>query len=340
VDDLRQRELTAVEQSPDGGDGGEGLVVVTFRSWKRVAVGVDVGLPSVGCGQQRDLLLILDNMEQVLDARGFVADLLAATAGPRILVTSRSPLHLSWEQEFPVPPLPVPGRGSVASAAAVAGCESVRLFAARAAASVPGFTVTDENAAAITGIAQRLDGLPLPIELAAAWVKLLPPAVILARLEHSLGLLVNARRDVPDRQRTLRATIAWSYELLTEAAKRLLAVCSVSGWHRPGHPRDRLRRGGRPAPTCVGGPGGVGRPQPAPAGGYGIGVGREVRNVETVREFAAEQLAQLPGHERVRAAHASAFWDLATDLARPPSWPQRAGLDRLEGEHEPHPSPR
>src|SRR5436190_13719280 len=105
----------------------------------------------------------MDNMEQVLAARGFVADLLAATARPRILVTSRSPLHLSWEQEFPVPPLGVPGRGSAVSAASVAGCESVRLFAARAAASVPGFAVTGENAAAIAGITQHLDGLPLAI---------------------------------------------------------------------------------------------------------------------------------------------------------------------------------
>ena len=98
---------------------------------------------------ERDVLLILDNIEQVLAARDFVADLLAATVRPRILVTSRSPLHLSWEQEFPVPPLRVPVRGSVVSAASLAGCESAQLFVARAAASVPGFTVTAENAAAI-----------------------------------------------------------------------------------------------------------------------------------------------------------------------------------------------
>ena len=175
---------------------------------------------------ERDAVAILDNMEQVLAAGGFVADLLAATTRPRILVTSRSPLHLSWEQEFPVPALRVPPGGAL-SVAAVAACESVRLFAARAAASVPGFTVTDENAAAIAGIAERLDGLPLAIELAAARVKLLAPAAILARLEDSLGLLVSGRRDVPDRQRTLRATIAWSYDLLSEAAEALLAACSV-----------------------------------------------------------------------------------------------------------------
>ena len=96
-----------------------------------------------------------------------------------------------------MPPLHVPEPGSGLSAAVVAGCESVQLFAVRAAASVPGFTVDDENAAAIARIVRRLDGLPLAIELAAARVKVLPPAAILARLEHSLGLLVSERRDVP-----------------------------------------------------------------------------------------------------------------------------------------------
>ena len=112
-------------------------------------------------------------------------------------------------------------------AAAVAACESVRLFAERAAASVPGFTVDDENAGAVAGIVDRLDGLPLAIELAAARVKLLPPAEILARLDNSLGLLVSSSRDLPARQRTLRATIAWSYELLSDSARQLLAACSV-----------------------------------------------------------------------------------------------------------------
>ena len=103
----------------------------------------------------------------------------------------------------------------------------MQLFAERAAASVPGFTVNDENAGTVAGIVDRLDGLPLAIELAAARVKLLPPAEILARLDNSLGLLVSGGRDLPDRQRTLRATIAWSYELLSDSARRLLAACSV-----------------------------------------------------------------------------------------------------------------
>jgi non-specific serine/threonine protein kinase len=284
---------------------------------------------------ERDVLLILDNMEQVLAARGFVADLLAATTRPRILVTSRSPLHLSWEQEFPVPALRVPPRGPAVSAASVAGCESVRLFAARAAASVPGFTVTGENAAAVAGIAERLDGLPLAIELAAARVKLLAPAAILARLEDSLGLLVGGRRDVPDRHRALRATIAWSHELLSEAAEALLAVCSV---FRGGidlavletvcAEAVELRVPVLDAVAELVDHGLLRRAAPE------SGSVARFAMLETVREFAAEQLAELPGHDRVRAAHASAFRALAEDLPRPPAGPGRVGLDLLEREHD------
>ena len=174
-----------------------------------------------------DRLLVLDNFEQVLPAAKFVAELLGACPELRILVTSRAPLHLSGEQEVPVPPLRVPEPGPARSTDAVSGCESAQLFAVRAAASVPGFTIDEQNADTIAAIVQRLDGLPLAIELAAARVKVLPPTAILARLEDSLGLLVTGGRDVPDRQRTLRATIAWSFEMLREDARRLLAACSV-----------------------------------------------------------------------------------------------------------------
>ena len=139
---------------------------------------------------ERTVLLVLDNFEQLLPAATLIAELLAAGGGTRVVVTSRSPLHLSGEQEFPVPPLPVPGAGADTSATALAACESVSLFAARAKAVAPDFTVDENNAAAIAGIVRRLDGLPLAIELAAARVKLLPPAGLLARLDHSLGLLV------------------------------------------------------------------------------------------------------------------------------------------------------
>ena len=284
---------------------------------------------------ERASLLILDNMEQVLDASGFVADLLAATTRPRIVVTSRSPLHLSWEQEFPVPPLRVPESGSVLSSGAVAECESVRLFVARAAASVPRFVVTDENAAALAGITERLDGLPLAIELAAARVKLLTPASILARLEHSLGLLVDGRRDAPDRHQTLRATIAWSHELLSEAAKQLLAVCSVFRGGIDLAVLETVRAAVVDPRTPV-------LETLAELVDHSLlrrvdpGWGSVARfaMLETVREYASERLAQLSEHERVRTAHASAYRALAEDMPRPPSGPDREGLDRLEREHD------
>src|SRR5215468_5719406 len=282
-----------------------------------------------------EVLLVLDNFEQVLDAGEFVSELLDATGRLRVLVTSRSPLHVSGEQEFPVPPLALPEGGPGTTAAAVAVCESVRLFAERAAASVPGFTVTDENAEAVVGIVDRLDGLPLAIELAAARVKLLPPGEILARLGNSLGLLVSGSRDLPTRQRTLRATIAWSYELLSGPARQLLAACSV---FRGGVALNVLESvcaeaadlrapvlnaAGELADHSL-----LRQAAPVPGGGPRLAM------LETVREFAAEQLAELPECERVRAAHARAFADLAKDLARPPLCPDKAGLDLLELEHD------
>src|SRR5262249_60641277 len=116
-----------------------------------------------------------------------------------------TPRTAAGGQDFPAPPLALPEGGPGTAAAAVAGCESVRLFAERAAASVPGFAVDDQNAGGVAGIVDRLDGLPLAIELAAARVKLLPPTEILARLDNSLGLLVSGSRDLPARQRTVRA---------------------------------------------------------------------------------------------------------------------------------------
>ncbi len=282
----------------------------------------------------RKLLLVLDNFEHLLSAGEFVQELLAGSTQLRILVTSRSPLHLSGEQEFPVPALGVPEPGGARSVTAVAACESARLFAARAAALVPGFTIDGQNAGAIAGIVTRLDGLPLAIELAAARVKLLPPEAILARLEDSLGLLVSGGTDVPDRQRNLRATIAWSYDLLSEGARRLLAAASV---FRGGISLDSIEA------VC------------AKALDLGVPVLDALQELvdhsllrlaapsapvpryamlETVREFAAGRLSTMPGAAAIRAAHAAQFLGLAEDLARPPCWPAREGLDLLELEHD------
>jgi predicted ATPase/DNA-binding CsgD family transcriptional regulator len=273
------------------------------------------------CGRQ--LLLVLDNFEHLLAAAPIVTRLLQETSAVRILVSSRSSLRISGEQECPVPPLTVPDE-THPTAASLAACESVRLFAERAAAALPGFTLDDENAAAIADIARRLDGLPLAIELAAARVKLLPPEAILPRLDHSLGLLTSGRRDLPDRQQTLRATIAWSHDLLTEGARRLLAVCSVFA----GGVSLEVIETVCDAAVDIGLPvlDGVAElvdqsllrqlPRPGP-----------VRYVmlETIREYAAERLAAMPEAEQVRGAHAAAFLALVEADGRP-----HAGLARKE----------
>jgi predicted ATPase len=166
----------------------------------------------------RQQLLILDNLEHLPEAAKTVGALLDAADRLTVLATSRVSLRISGEQEFPVPPLALPD-ASETDREAIGQEESVRLFVDRATAVRPGFRLTPDNAADIAQIAIRLDGLPLAIELAAGRVKLLEPSVILERLGSRLDLLVGAR-DLPARQRTLRATIEWSHDLLDPAGHR------------------------------------------------------------------------------------------------------------------------
>ena len=177
--------------------------------------------------RQKRLLLVLDNFEQVADAAPVVAELLQAATDLKILVTSRFVLHVYGERELSVPPLALPDRRAAPSAAHLAQFEAVHLFVDRAQAARADFALVDENAAAVAEICQRLDGLPLAIELAAARVRALPPRAMLQRMERRLPLLTGGARDLPARQRTLRDTIAWSYELLApeeQALFRRLAV--------------------------------------------------------------------------------------------------------------------
>ncbi|HEX3303903.1 MAG TPA: hypothetical protein VHR64_13540, partial [Thermomicrobiales bacterium] len=142
------------------------------------------------------------------------------------MVTSRVPLRLSGEQNYPVPPLAMPETAKTAREH-VAESEAGRLFAARAAAVQPTFAIRDDNAADIATICQRLDGLPLAIELAAARANVLTPEALLARLDRRLPLLTSGARDLPERQQTMRQTIAWSYDLLPEPDPRLFRWLSV-----------------------------------------------------------------------------------------------------------------
>ena len=161
-------------------------------------------------------LLVLDGCEHLLAATPFVASLLAAAPRLSILATSRSRLRLRGERELPIPPLPVPrATESSQQAQAISGVPAVRLFVERAQAISPEFALSAANAAAVAAICRQVDGLPLALELAAAHVKLLPPAALLPRLAQRLPLLGGGARDAPQRQRTMRDTIAWSHDLLT-----------------------------------------------------------------------------------------------------------------------------
>jgi predicted ATPase/class 3 adenylate cyclase len=175
----------------------------------------------------KNVLLVLDNFEQLMAATKQVGELLALTPRVRTLATSREPLGLRGEQQYPVPPLETPDLASLPSLDRLARYEAVSLFVERAAAVRPGFELTTENAAAIAEICARLDGLPLAIELAAATTKILSPAALLARVVQRLPLLGGAARDVPGRQRTLRDTIAWSHDLLNDRERALFARLSV-----------------------------------------------------------------------------------------------------------------
>jgi predicted ATPase/class 3 adenylate cyclase len=177
--------------------------------------------------RDRQLLLVLDNFEQITAAAPSVASLLRSAEQMKLLVTSRTPLHLSGERAYDVLPLSLPDLGRLPSLEALAQYEAVALFIERAEAAKAGFTVTSENAPAIAEICVRLDGLPLAIELAAARVRALSPQALLSRLDQRLKLLTGGAQDLDKRQQTLRATIEWSYELLSEEEKILFARLGV-----------------------------------------------------------------------------------------------------------------
>ncbi|HUG15405.1 MAG TPA: tetratricopeptide repeat protein [Thermomicrobiales bacterium] len=204
------------------------LVISTIAAALRVQETADRttlhGLMDLLAGKQA--LLVLDNFEQVIDAAPVVAALLGACPRLKVLITSRMPLRIAGEQEAPVQPLALPDDRGVMPA------EAVDLFVQRARARRPSFDLTDENAPIVAAICRALDGLPLAIELAAARITLLSPQLLLARLDKRLSLLTGGSTGDPLRQRTMRNTIAWSYDLLGPDEQRLFRQLSVfaGGW--------------------------------------------------------------------------------------------------------------
>jgi predicted ATPase/DNA-binding CsgD family transcriptional regulator len=231
----------AAEETPDGawlvelGDLQQSELVVS-RVAAAIGVSEEAGRPLLDtladALRSRRLLLALDNCEHLIDACAqVVRRLLASSPGLTVLATSREPLRVAGETTWRVPPLSVAPAGANPTARDALGYEAVRLFADRGAAAYRGFAVGPENAAAITSICRALDGLPLAIELAAAWVRVLSPEEIGARLSDRFGLLTAGDRSAPPRQRTLRAAIEWSYDLLTPAEQTLFRRLSVfAGW--------------------------------------------------------------------------------------------------------------
>ena len=283
-------------------------------------------------------LLVLDNFEQVVEAAPLIGDLLAACPNLKVLVTSRVRLRLSGERVFPISPLAVPNPpGGQPDLDALGRVAAVRLFADRARAVDPGFALTGGTAAAVAAICRRLDGLPLAIELAAARVAHLPPAALLTRLERRLPLLTGGPRDLPDRQRTMRDAIAWSHDLLpaTERALFRRLAIFVGGFDLDAADAVRTAPGDQERALDI--LDGVASLVDKCLLGQTEATGDEPRYgmLETVREFAQEQLAASGEAEGVARRHAA--WCLAfAERAGPELGGPRPGpwQDRLLAESD------
>jgi predicted ATPase len=333
---------------PGFADGARFLQLASVPSADLVAAAIAAGLGlNTSAGRltadlesylrPRRLLLALDNFEQVMDAAPLLAELLEAAADLVVLVTSRTVLRLRGEHEFPVPPLPVPPAGVGRDPADLQRYASVSLFVERARSIAPGFELTDANAGAVAEICRRLDGLPLAIELAAARVRLLPPQALAPRLDQRFSVLTGGARDLPKRQRTLKNTLDWSFDLLSPGEQMLFTRLGVFA-----------------GPFSLQAVEAVGAPDEGQASGPGpvmetLGslvdsslVRAETRGdeprfslLETIRDYALERLAGGGDWVRTHDRHAAYFQALAepsdADLAGPG---QLAWLRRLETEHD------
>jgi predicted ATPase len=259
------------------------------------------------------VVLVLDNMERLIDASRDLDEVLARCPGVKILATSRTALQLRAEHEYPVPALSVPSGPGAAQIEQLASSPSVQLFVDRTRAVRPDFALTPENAGAVAEICRRLEGLPLAIELAAARTRLLDPDALLARLKNSLDATGTGPVDLPERQRTLRATVEWSVGLLDDAERAMLATLAVfvDGWTIEaaaaagdlGEDRtlDLIEALARQSLVRV------------DTRGHEPGF----RMLETVREFIAERSATNTHLADVQRRHANYFRDLAERADRP-----------------------
>jgi predicted ATPase len=296
------------------------------------------GMPLIesvkGYLREKQLLLVLDNFEQVLAAATVVTELLEAAPRLKALATSRALLRLRGEQEYPVPPLPVPDPKHLPPLAALSQYAAVELFIQRAVSARPDFAVTNENAPAVAEICHRLDGLPLALELAAARIRLFPPEALFSRLERRLPLLTGGARDLPTRQRALRDTIAWSYELLEERERTLFRRLSVfvGGWTIEAA-EEVCAEAGETEIDVVEGLASLVEQSLVRQGGQDS-VPR-FRMLETIGEYAQECLTASGESEAVGRRHAGYYLALAGAAEPHLTGPhQQAWLDRLEQERD------
>jgi non-specific serine/threonine protein kinase len=284
----------------------------------------------------RELLLVLDNCEHLLDAcAGLAEALLCACPDLRLLATSREALGLTGETRYRVPSLAVPGADQAASPTAVARCAAVRLFVERARAVQPAFVLSAANAAAVAEVCARLDGIPLALELAAARLGGLGLAELAARLDRQFQLLTGGSRTALPRQQTLRATVAWSYDLLTPQEQTLFARLSVfaGGWSLEG--AEAVGAGGTIAAEEV-------LDLLARLVDKSLAVAEETadgstwyRLLETLRQYGQERLAAAAETAQVRHRHAAYYQALAERADRRFTGPdQLRWLDLIEREHD------
>jgi predicted ATPase/class 3 adenylate cyclase/DNA-binding NarL/FixJ family response regulator len=294
--------------------------------------------------RQQQLLLVLDNFEHVIGAAAGIATLLSTAHSVKVLVTSRAPLRLYGERTVAVPPLTLPDRRDSPTSEHLAQFEAVRLFVDRAQAAQSDFALSAENASDVAEICHRLDGLPLALELAAARIRSMPPRTMIQRMERRLPLLIGGARDLPARQRTLRDTIAWSYDLLEPAEQAMFRRLAIfRGFSLEA------------AEMVCGGDGRSGEASVAPEP-LGMDVLDAIESLveksllrhnegvsgqpwyvmlETVREFGLERLEESGEAGPIRGRQARAALDLAGHAASMLVGPEQARwFGRLEQEHD------
>jgi non-specific serine/threonine protein kinase len=278
----------------------------------------------------KNILLVLDNFEQVLGAATFVADVLSRCPKVRFVITSRVPLHIRWEREFVVGPLEVPSSNAPGQAQ-FSRIPSVQLFVERAVSVRPDFALSEKDQTAVAEICRQLDGLPLAIELAAGRSKVLEPAALSARLERRFDLLKDGPRDLPERQRTLRGAVGWSYSLLSSEEQSLFRRLAVFPNGCEIEDAEAICAGG--GVNVVDAIYGLANANLVQFAASQSGP-RRLRMLETIREYGVECLDSTNERAKLEARHATRYLELVEQSeegltgSTQPYW-----LERLEAEH-------